>query len=152
MNYKIPKRGGGILMIEDNPLDFMLIKKEFEFSEFNCEVYVAEDAIEAMAFLNQQGQYAEAPQPDIILLDLNIPNKNGLEILIALKAGSNIKNIPVIIYSSSVSHKDINAAYINCANCYIRKPVDFDGCIKVVNAIQSLWFNVVTLPILQKSL
>jgi chemotaxis family two-component system response regulator Rcp1 len=98
-----------ILMIDDNPTDVLLIKEAFAFCEGNCEVYVAEDGVYALEFLRRQGEFLSTPRPDIILLDLNMPRKSGLEVLTELKSDPDFKRIPVIVYTSSVTKEDINA-------------------------------------------
>ena len=130
-----------ILMIDDNPTDVLLIKEAFAFCEGNCEVYVAEDGVYALEFLRRQGEFLSAPRPDIILLDLNMPRKSGLEVLTELKSDPDFKRIPVIVYTSSVTKEDINAAYNHHANSYIRKSVDFDDCIKTAQSIKDFWFT-----------
>jgi len=129
-----------ILMIDDNPTDVLLIKEAFAFCEANSEVYVAEDGVYALEFLKRRGEYSHAPRPDIILLDLNMPRKSGLEVLTELKSDPDFKSIPVIIYTSSITKEDIKIAYNNHANSYMRKSVDFDDCIKTAKAIKDFWF------------
>ena len=145
MLYKNSTHSNIILMIDDNPIDVMLIKEAFKFNEANTELHVAEDGIYAMEFLSRQGVYINAPRPDIILLDLNMPRKSGTEVLSELKANTRLRNIPVIIYTSSVAMEDIKAAYTNQASSYIKKPVDFDECIKVAKSIQDFWFSTALL-------
>ncbi|QOJ20179.1 MAG: response regulator [Gammaproteobacteria bacterium] len=130
-----------ILMIDDNPTDVLLIKEAFAFCEANSEVHVAEDGVYALEFLQQQGEYSNAPRPDIILLDLNMPRKSGLEVLAELKSNSELKTIPVIIYTSSITKEDVKAAYDHHANSYVRKSVDFDDCIRTAKSIKDFWFT-----------
>lgn len=130
-----------ILMIDDNPTDVLLIKEAFAFCEANSEVHVAEDGVYALEFLHRQGEYSNAPRPDIILLDLNMPRKNGLEVLTELKSNPELKTIPVIIYTSSIIKEDVKAAYDHYANSYVRKSVDFDDCIRTAKAIKDFWFT-----------
>lgn len=130
-----------ILMIDDNPTDVLLIKEAFAFCEVNSEVHVAEDGVYALEFLQRQGEYSNAPRPDIILLDLNMPRKSGLEVLVELKSNPELKTIPVIIYTSSIIKEDVRAAYDNYANSYIRKSVDFDDCIRIAKSIKDFWFT-----------
>lgn len=132
-----------ILMIDDNPTDVLLMKEAFSFCEGkNYEIHVAEDGVYAMDFLKRQGQYHTVPRPDIILLDLNMPRKNGLEVLTAVKADPEFKCIPTIVYTSSVVNEDVKAAYNSFANGYIKKSVDFDECIKIAKSINDFWFSV----------
>ncbi len=130
-----------ILMIDDNPTDVLLIKEAFAFCEGNFEIQVAEDGVFAMEFLRKKGQFFEMPRPDIILLDLNMPRRNGLEVLMEIKADKNLRSIPTMIYTSSTVKEDIKAAYNGHANGYIRKSVDFDECIKTARAIKDFWFT-----------
>ncbi|QOJ22826.1 MAG: response regulator [Gammaproteobacteria bacterium] len=130
-----------ILMIDDNPTDVLLIKEAFAFCEANSEVHVAEDGVYALEFLKRQGEYAHAPRPDIILLDLNMPRKSGLEVLTELKSNPELMTIPVIIYTSSITKEDVKAAYHHHANSYIRKSVDFDDCIRTAKSIKDFWFT-----------
>ena len=145
MSYKNNTHPSVILMIDDNPTDVLLIKEAFAFCEANSEIYVAEDGVYALEYLKQQGQNPQAPRPDLILLDLNMPRKNGFEVLAELKADPELNTIPVIIYTSSVIKEDIKAAYNNHANGYIRKSVDFDECIKIAQSIKDFWFSTAIL-------
>jgi CheY-like chemotaxis protein len=135
-----------ILMIEDNPTDVMIAKEGLFSAKMLNTLHVAEDGVEAMEFLHQRGKYVDAPRPDLILLDLNMPRKNGHEVLAEIKADAGLKNIPVVILTTSKSEEDISKAYGHHANCYISKPVDFNEFTKVVRTIQDFWFSVVTLP------
>ena len=135
-----------ILMVEDNPTHVLIAKEGFFCANMVNTLYVADDGIEAIEFLNQRGKYATVPRPDLIVLDLNMPRKNGQEVLAEIKADDNLKNIPVVILSTSKSTDDIGKAYGLHANCFISKPVDFDEFTEVVQRIQEFWFSVVTLP------
>lgn len=130
-----------ILMVDDNPTDALLVKEAFAYSDGNTEVFVAEDGVFALEFLRKQGPYLQAPRPDIILLDLNMPRKDGIEFLAEMKADLDLRIIPVIIYTSSATPQDIKAAFQNYANGYIRKSVNFDECIKVTKSIKDFWFS-----------
>ncbi len=145
MRYKNNTHPSVILMIDDNPTDVLLIKEAFAFCEANSEIYAAEDGVYALEFLKRQGQNHHAPRPDLILLDLNMPRKNGLEVLAELKADPEFTSIPVIVYTSSVTKEDIKAAYNSHANGYIRKSVDFDECIKTARSIKDFWFSTAIL-------
>lgn len=141
MRSKNNTRPHVILMIDDNPTDVLLMKEAFSFCEGkNYEIHVAEDGVYAMDFLKRQGTYRTAPRPDIILLDLNMPRKNGLEVLMAVKADPEFKYIPTLVYTSSVVKEDVRAAYCNFANGYIKKSVDFDECIQIARSINDFWF------------
>lgn len=135
-----------ILMVEDNPTDVLIAREGFAGAKMLNTLHVADDGIEAIEFLNQRGKYAGAPRPDLIVLDLNMPRKNGQEVLAEIKADNNLKNIPVVILTTSKSEDDISKAYGLHANCYISKPVDFDEFTEVVQTIQDFWLSVVTLP------
>ena len=135
-----------ILLVEDNPGDVRLTKEALKEGRFANIINVAVDGFEAMAFLRREGKYANASRPDLILLDLNLPKKNGREVLAEIKADSNLKRIPVVVLTSSQAEKDIVATYNLHANCYITKPVDFEQFICVVRSIEDFWFAVVKLP------
>lgn len=135
-----------ILMVEDNPTDVLIAREGFAGAKVLNTLHMTDDGIEAIEFLNQRGKYADAPRPDLIVLDLNMPRKNGQEVLAEIKTDDNLKNIPVIILTTSKSEDDISKAYALHANCYISKPVDFDDFTKVVQTIQDFWLSVVTLP------
>ena len=146
MNINAPDEPVIILMVEDNPTDVLIAKEGFCGARMRNTLYVADDGIEAIEFLRQRGKYADAPRPDLIVLDLNMPRKNGQEVLAEIKADHDLKNIPVVILTTSKSEEDISKAYGLHANCYISKPVDFDEFTKVVQTIQDFWFSIVTLP------
>jgi CheY-like chemotaxis protein len=135
-----------ILMVEDNPTDVLIAREGFSGASMRNTLHVADDGIEAIEFLHQRGAYAGVPRPDLIVLDLNMPRKNGHEVLAEIKADAGLKHIPVVILTTSKSQEDIGQAYALHANCYISKPVDFDEFTKVVQTIQDFWFSVVTLP------
>ena len=139
-----------ILIVEDNPTDVLIAREGFLGAEMPNTLHVADDGIEAMEFLRQRGKYATAPRPDLIVLDLNMPRKNGHEVLTEIKADDALKHIPVVILTTSKSEEDITKAYRCHANCYISKPVDFDEFTKVVQTIQDFWFSIVTLPLEQR--
>lgn len=135
-----------ILLVEDSPADVLITREAFaEFKIFNT-LHVVEDGVEAMAFLNQDGKYASVPRPDLILLDLNLPRKNGREVLAEIKNDPRLKNIPVVVLTTSHSESDVLEAYDQHANCYIVKPVGFDNFVEAVKTINQFWFSVVTLP------
>lgn len=127
-------------MVDDNPTDALLIKEAFLSSERNVEVFIAEDGVYALEFLRKQGQYLQAPRPGIILLDLNMPRKNGFEFLAEIKADPDLKTIPVIVYTSSATREDIKMAYNSYANGYIEKSANFDECIEIAKSIHDFWF------------
>ncbi len=135
-----------ILLVEDNPGDVRLTEEALKEGKVANQINVVMDGIAAMAFLHREGKYENAPIPDLILLDLNLPKKNGREVLAEIKADSNLKHIPVVVLTTSQAEKDIIMTYNLHANCYITKPVDFDQFISVVKSIENFWFTVVKLP------
>jgi CheY-like chemotaxis protein len=135
-----------ILMAEDNATDVMLTREALAHAKVINTLHVVEDGIEAMEFLHRRGKHAKAPQPDLILLDLNMPRKNGQEVLAEIKADTKLKQIPVVVLTTSKAEEDVVKAYGLYANCYVIKPVDFDVFAEVVRSIQQFWFSVVTLP------
>lgn len=135
-----------ILIIEDNPGDIRLTREALKEGKMRNELEVAIDGEEAMAFLRKQGKYANVFRPDMILLDLNLPKKNGKEVLVEIKQDPQLRTIPVIILTSSQAEADIMQTYDNYANCYIVKPVEFNEFIKIVNNIREFWFMIVKLP------
>ena len=135
-----------ILIAEDSPTDVMLMREALHHAKVLNTLHVVEDGVAAMAFLRREGAHREAPRPDMILLDLNMPRKNGQEVLAEIKADDRFKNIPVVILTTSRAETDIGKAYKQHANCYITKPVDFDAFAEVVRSVEGFWFTVVTLP------
>jgi two-component system response regulator len=135
-----------VLLVEDNPGDAHLTRIALADGKMHINLSLVEDGVEAIAFLRRQGRYANAPHPDLILLDLNLPKKDGREVLEEIKADQLLKRIPVVILTTSQAEKDIIKAYNLCANCYIAKPVDFDQFIKIVQSIEDFWFTIVKLP------
>ncbi len=135
-----------VLLVEDNPGDVQLTQIALEDSKISVNLNVARDGVEAMAFLRKEEQYQEMPTPDIILLDLNLPRKDGREVLAEIKEDRILRRIPVVVLTTSGSEEDVLRAYNLCANCYITKPVDFDQFVKIVHSIESFWFTVVKLP------
>ncbi|WP_370684498.1 response regulator [Nostoc sp. KVJ20] len=135
-----------VLLVEDNPGDAQLTRIALEDSKISIHLNVVEDGVEAMAFLRKQDKYAKVPHPDIILLDLNLPRKDGREVLAEIKGDENLKRIPVVVLTTSQAEEDILKAYNLCANCYITKPVDFDQFVKIVQSIENFWFAIVKLP------
>jgi CheY-like chemotaxis protein len=135
-----------ILLVEDNPADARLINEVFKDTNVNNKLHVVKDGVEAMDFLNKANEYIDAPQPDIILLDLNLPRKDGREVLREVKKNEDLKSIPIVILTTSSAKEDVIKTYNNHANCYITKPVDFDQFLMVINAIEDFWLKVVKLP------
>ena len=135
-----------VLLVEDNPGDAQLTRIALEESKISIHLNVVEDGVEAMAFLRKQEKYVKAAHPDIVLLDLNLPRKDGREVLAEIKADENLRRIPVVILTTSQAQEDILKAYNLSANCYITKPVDFDQFVKIVQSIENFWFAIVKLP------
>jgi CheY-like chemotaxis protein len=135
-----------VLLVEDNPGDARLTRIALEDGKMHVNLSVVDDGVEAMAFLRRQAVYANSPHPDLILLDLNLPKKDGREVLAEIKADHVLKRIPVVILTTSQAEEDIIRAYSLSANCYISKPVDFDQFIKIVQSIEDFWFTIVKLP------
>jgi chemotaxis family two-component system response regulator Rcp1 len=135
-----------ILLVEDNPGDRRLAVEIFKDCKICNHINIVHDGVEAMAFLRREGDDASAPRPDLVLLDLNLPKKDGREVLAEIKEDSDLKNIPVVIMTTSESEQDILKSYNLGANCYITKPIDLDQFIKVVRVIEDFWLKVVKLP------
>jgi chemotaxis family two-component system response regulator Rcp1 len=135
-----------ILLVEDNPGDVRLAKEALKECKIDNTVYVAQDGIEALAFLRKEGEHEKAPRPDLILLDLNLPRKDGREVLKEIKADRELRRIPVVVLTTSKLEQDVIKAYDLHANCYIIKPVDFQQFLGVVRDIESFWLTVVKLP------
>jgi chemotaxis family two-component system response regulator Rcp1 len=135
-----------VLLVEDSPGDVRLTREAFKDAKVHISLHVASDGAEAMAFLGREGSYVNAPRPDLILLDLNLPKKDGREVLEEIKESASLKTIPVVILTTSASEEDILRSYQLHANCYITKPVDLAGFLKVVKSIDNFWLSVVKLP------
>lgn len=135
-----------ILLVEDSPGDVRLTQKAFKDAKVHVNLNVASDGVEAMGFLWREGKHANAARPDLILLDLKLPKKDGRQVLAEIKESPAHKSIPVVILTTSESGKDIQGSYLRHANCYIAKPVDLDGFLKLVRSIDSFWLSVVKLP------
>jgi CheY-like chemotaxis protein len=135
-----------ILLVEDNEGDIGLVEEVFEEGRINNNLNITEDGEEAMEFLRKEGEFANSPRPDLILLDLNLPKKDGREVLEEIKDDENLRRIPVVVLTTSKAEKDILKSYDMHANSYITKPVDFDQFIKVIKSIEDFWLEVVKLP------
>jgi chemotaxis family two-component system response regulator Rcp1 len=146
MSNQTRSRPIDILLVEDNPGDIRLTQEAFKDGKINNKLNVVMDGEEAILYLKKLGQYAEATTPDIILLDLNLPKKDGREVLAEIKDDPGIKCIPVIILTTSAAQSDIMNTYSNHANCYIMKPVDFNQFITVIRTIEDFWLSIVKLP------
>jgi len=146
MNIKPPGRPVEILLIEDNPGDVRLTEEAFKEGKVLNRLSVVGDGVEALEFLRRENKYAHAPRPDIIMLDLNLPKKDGREVLAVIKGDEKLRRIPVVVLTTSQAEQDILKVYDLNANCYISKPVDFNTFINVVRSIENFWLTIVMLP------
>jgi two-component system, chemotaxis family, response regulator Rcp1 len=135
-----------ILLVEDNPGDVRLTREALKEGKVYNNLHCAKDGVEALEFLRREGKYAKAPRPDIILLDLNLPKKDGREVLSEIKRDDQLKHIPVVVLTTSKAEEDVLKTYDLHANCYVTKPVDLEKFIVVVRSIDVFWLTVVTLP------
>ncbi|MFB6136539.1 MAG: response regulator [Halobacteriaceae archaeon] len=135
-----------ILLVEDNPGDVRLTEKGLERAKIINNLHVVGDGVEAMAFLRGEGDHEDAPRPDLVLLDLNLPRMNGREVLEEMKSDPDLRRIPVVVLTSSAAEEDIVESYDLHANAYLTKPVGIDGFVEVVESIEDFWLTVVKLP------
>jgi CheY-like chemotaxis protein len=135
-----------ILLVEDNPGDVRLTMEALRGGRVRNNIHVVEDGVQAIDFLRRQGNYGDVPRPDLILLDLNLPKKDGREVLAEVKQDPALKRIPVVILTSSAAEQDILQAYDLAANCYITKPVELDQFLRVLKSIEDFWLVIVKLP------
>jgi two-component system, chemotaxis family, response regulator Rcp1 len=143
---EIEVRAVEILLVEDSPSDTELTVEALKEAKVRNHLSIVEDGVQAMEFLRRQGEFKDAPRPDLIMLDLNLPRKDGREVLAEMKSDNDLKAIPVVILTTSRAEQDVLRAYELNANCYITKPVDFEQFLEVVRSIESFWLFVVTLP------
>jgi chemotaxis family two-component system response regulator Rcp1 len=135
-----------VLLVEDSPGDVRLTREALKDAKMHISLKVVSDGTEAMAYVRREGNYTDVPRPDLILLDLNLPKKDGRDVLKEIKESDALKSIPVVILTTSASQVDVERSYKLHANCYITKPVDLQGFIKVVQSIDNFWLSVVKLP------
>ncbi len=135
-----------VLLVEDNPGDVRLTKEALKEGKLLNQLTVVGDGVEALSFLRKEGKYVDALQPELILLDLNLPKKDGREVLAEIKADPNLRRIPVVVLTTSSAEEDILKIYDLHANCYITKPVDLEQFMGVVKSIEDFWVSVVKLP------
>ncbi len=135
-----------ILLVEDNPGDVRLTKEALKDAKVLNEVYIAKDGVEALQFLHKEGSFADAPKPDLILLDLNLPRKDGREVLAEIKKDTKLRRIPVVILTTSKADEDIIRTYDLHANAYVTKPVDLNRFIEIIHTLEEFWFTIVKLP------
>lgn len=143
-NYEM--RSITILLIEDNPGDVRLIQEIFREGKIYNKLEITRDGEDALNYLHQEGVYKNTPRPDLILLDLNLPKKNGNEVLVEIKSDEHLRRIPVLILTASKAEEDIARAYDHHANCYLTKPIDLNQFINVVQQIKTFWLSIVQLP------
>lgn len=146
MQAEVLKADIEILLVEDNPADVRLTREALKEAKVRNQLHVVEDGVAAMEFLTRQGEYADAPRPDLILLDLNLPKKDGREVLEEIKQDDSLKRIPVVVLTTSQAEEDIVKTYSLHANCYVTKPVDLDQFITIVKSIEDFWLTIVKLP------
>jgi chemotaxis family two-component system response regulator Rcp1 len=135
-----------ILLVEDNPGDSRLAKEALKESKLLNNLHLVEDGVAALEFLWRKGKYSDKPRPDLIILDLNLPKKDGREVLAEIKNDEDLKRIPVVILTISKAEEDILRTYNLHANCYVTKPLDLDQFMKVVKSIEDFWLTIVKLP------
>jgi CheY-like chemotaxis protein len=146
MTTDLGERTIEILLVEDSPGDVRLTAEALREAAVANRLHHAEDGVEALRFLRREGGFAAAPRPDLILLDLNLPRKDGREVLAEVKVDESLRSIPVVILTTSHADEDIFRSYGLHANCYVVKPLDLDNFLAAVNSIESFWFSVATLP------
>lgn len=146
MNWRAEGRAVRILLVEDNPGDVRLTQEALRDAKVRNEMHVAIDGEKALAYLRREGEHKDAKRPDVILLDLNLPRKSGLEVLKEVKADDDMKRIPIVIITSSKAEQDIVRSYNLHANCYVTKPVDLHQFLEVVRAVEDFWLTIVRLP------
>lgn len=146
MNRPDDPEPADVLLVEDNPGDVRLTREAFDDGKIENTLHVVTDGVEALDFLHQRGEYADAPRPDVVLLDLNLPRKNGDEVLAEVKEDPDLRHIPVIVLTSSKSDEDVLTSYEHHANAYLTKPVDPFEFMQTVGKFEEMWFSLVRLP------
>jgi CheY-like chemotaxis protein len=146
MTEAVGARAVDILLVEDNPGDVELAREGLRACKIRNTLHVVADGLEASAFLHRTGAYASRPRPDIILLDLNLPKRDGRDLLREIKEDKDLKQIPVVILTTSAAEEDIVRSYTYHANCFVTKPLGIDQFLQVVRAIENFWFTIVKLP------
>lgn len=146
MNTNASTRPIEILLVEDNPGDIDLAREAFDTGKLRNTMHVAQDGVAAMNFLHKHGEHIDAPRPDLIILDLNLPKKDGREVLAEIKDDDKLKRIPVVILTTSSAEEDVLKTYNLHANCFITKPIDVKQFLRVVQSIQDFWLTIVVLP------
>ena len=146
MGERISIEAINILLVEDNPADVRLTEEAFKEAKVTNKLHVVYDGVEAIKFLKLEPPYEDRPRPDLILLDLNLPKKDGREVLQEIKSDPDLAAIPVVVLTTSEAEQDILKSYQLHANCYVSKPVDFDHFSEIVSSIESFWLTIVKLP------
>ena len=144
--YRLHPRPVRLLLVEDNPADVRLVQEGFRAADVKPSLNVAYDGAQALAYLRREGAYEAAQRPDLIFLDLNLPKVSGREVLQAIKTDPELRRIPVIVWTTSKSERDVSAAYDLQANCYVTKPSDLDAFFRVIDMAQHFWFDIAVLP------
>jgi CheY-like chemotaxis protein len=139
-----------ILLVEDSPSDAMMTREALDFSKVLNRLHTVDDGVEALAFLRKEGKYKDSPTPGLVLLDLNLPRKGGLEVLQEVKSDAVLRSIPIVVLTTSKAEEDVAKSYGSHANCYITKPVEFSQLADAVRGIRDFWLCLVTLPPEQK--
>jgi CheY-like chemotaxis protein len=146
MMPKLPGQPIEVLLVEDDPGDVLLIREAFEFNKVHNNLNVASDGEQALAFLRREGEWSEAPRPDLVLLDLNLPRKDGREVLAEVKGDPSLRAIPIVVLTTSEAEEDVLKSYELHANAYVTKPVDFERFVSIVRQIDDFFVSVVRLP------
>ena len=146
MNASTPLTPVEILIVEDNPGDVRLAREGLSECKIRNNLHVVDDGVKAMAFLRRQDEYARVPRPDLVLLDLNLPRKDGREVLREVKEDEKLRTIPVVVLTTSKAEEDILKSYSLHANCYVTKPMGLEQFLDVVRSIEDFWFTIVKLP------
>jgi CheY-like chemotaxis protein len=135
-----------VLLVEDDPGDVLMTREAFEHHKLRNKLHVVADGVEALQFLRREGEHADAPRPGLVLLDLNLPRKDGRDVLAEIKSDESLRSIPVVVLTTSEAEEDILRSYDLHANAYVTKPVDFEKFVEVVRKIDDFWVRVVQLP------
>ncbi len=142
----VKRRPAEVLLVEDSPSDIELISEAWEKAQMGGRVTCVKDGVDALQLLRHQGPFAAAPRPDLILLDLHLPCKDGLDVLAEVKADKDLGSIPVVVMTASLDPEDVRRSYDLKASCYVQKPIDFKGYVEAVRTIEKFWCSTVTLP------
>jgi chemotaxis family two-component system response regulator Rcp1 len=146
MNQRIGQRPAQVLLVEDSPTDVLMTQEALGQMNLLSTLHVVEDGVEAVAFLRRIDSYGDVPRPDLILLDWNLPRKNGREVLAEVKADADLKAIPIVVLTTSQAERDVLTAYSLHANCYVTKPINLKEFIQAIHEIVTFWFTMATLP------